>query len=501
MGGGNVLFITLDQMRADILRGRYAGLVPTPNMDRLAQSGVTFESHFTVTVPCGPARASLLTGLYAMNHRSIRNGTPLARHHATLATEARKAGYEPLLFGYTDSTPDPTGMDPEDPDLRSYEGLSPGFRELVEMRLDDGLQWPAYLRLRGYPVNPASTMTLAELYRPVPEKGNMPKIGDPAFYKAQDSDTAYLTDRTLEALDIRQNKPWFAHLTYIRPHPPLVAPEPWNRFVDPASLPQDATAAPDHPFMDAWFSEAAARSLYWGFDGDCANMSGEDRAALRAVYFGLVGEVDHHLGRVLDWLDETGQADRTLIIFTADHGEMLGDKKMWGKESVFDAAFSVPLIIRDPSRRAHGGKRITRLTESVDIAPTILDWIGRTPPDAMDGKSLLTALDDKNLPTRTSVLMEADFSHPDKPTRFQRHMGLDSYKCHATILREEKWKYIHFGGGVAPMLFDMENDPDETCDLAREHVHAGQVARMRGRLIDRMNERRDRRLTQISIGT
>ncbi|MCC0029711.1 MAG: sulfatase-like hydrolase/transferase [Brucellaceae bacterium] len=117
MRGGNVLFITIDQLRADLISGPLAGFAPTPNLDRLAATGTRFDGHFTVTVPCGPARASLLTGLYAMNHRSVRNGAPLARHHATIATEMRKAGYEPLLFGYTDTTPDPTGMDPEDPDL------------------------------------------------------------------------------------------------------------------------------------------------------------------------------------------------------------------------------------------------------------------------------------------------------------------------------------------------------------------------------------------------
>ena len=99
---GNVLFIVADQLRADVLNGPLAACVPTPNLDRLAAEGVSFDNHFTVAVPCGPARASLLTGLYAMNHRSIRNGTPLAAHHDNLALALRRAGREPLLFGYTD---------------------------------------------------------------------------------------------------------------------------------------------------------------------------------------------------------------------------------------------------------------------------------------------------------------------------------------------------------------------------------------------------------------
>ncbi len=495
MPRGNILFVTVDQLAAEVLDGPLAAHVATPNFDRLAATGATFANHFTVTVPCGPARASLLTGLYAMNHRAIRNGTPLARHHATIATEARRAGYEPLLFGYSDIAPDPTGMDPEDPDLRVYEGVAPGFRELVEMRLEYGLEWPAHLRAKGYAVEPGET-----LFRPVPTSGADPRPSDPALYRAEDSDTAYLTDRTLAALDIRRDRPWFAHLTYIRPHPPLVAPSPYNAMIAPDGLPAPKLRRPDHPFLDAWFSAPSNRGLFWGFDGDSAALSDARIAELRAVYLGLVAEVDHHLGRIVDWLDATGQTDRTLIVLTADHGEMLGAKQMWGKESVFEPAFRVPLMIRDP-RAPAAGRRITALTESVDIAPTILDWIGLTPPDAFDGQSLLPLLQGPAPETwRDAVFHEAEFGHPTEPTRFQTHLGLSHTETGVSILREERWKYVHFGGGIAPMLFDLQTDPDETRDLAAGPDHAAEVSRLARRLIDRMTERRDRRLTQYTLG-
>ncbi|MDT8343433.1 MAG: sulfatase-like hydrolase/transferase, partial [Thermohalobaculum sp.] len=474
--------------------------VPTPNIARLAASAATFASHFTVTVPCGPARASLLTGLYAMNHRAIRNGAPLARHHATIATEARRAGYEPLLFGYTDTAPDPTALDPEDPDLLSYEGVAQGFRELVEMRFDDALEWPAYLRAKGYDFTLDRGAPVSGVYRPA-SGSHAPRPSDPALYRAADSDTAYLTDRTLAALDIRRDQPWFAHVTYIRPHPPLVAPEPYNRLIDPGALPAPDLARPDHPFLDAWFSAPTVRGLYWGFDGNCAALAPGTVAELRAVYLGLVAEVDHHIGRLLDWLDATGQAGRTLVVLTADHGEMLGAKRMWGKESVFDPAFHVPLMIRDPRARA-AGRRVVVPTESVDVAPTILDWIGRTPPPAMDGRSLLPlAAGTTPADWRDAVFMEADFGHPSKPTRFQRHLGLTDHQSGVSILREASWKYVHFGGGVAPMLFDLDADPAESRDLARDPAHAPEISRLRQRLIDRMTERRDRRLTHRALGT
>ena len=496
---GNVLFVTLDQLTMAALTGPLAGAVPLPAFDRLARAGTTFASHVTVTLPCGPARASLLTGLYAMNHRAIRNGTPLARHHATVATEARKAGYEPLLFGYSDITPDPEGLDPEDPVLASYEGVAPGFREIVEMRLDAGLEWPGHLRARGHRFDMGGG-PVPEVYRPVAPGNAPPRPSDPALYAADESDTAYLTDRTLAALDIRRGAPWFAHVTYIRPHPPLVAPAPWNRLVDPARLPAPDRARPDHPFLDAWFSAPSNRGLFWGFDGDCAALSDDAVRELRAVYLGLLAEVDHHLGRLLDWLEASGQAGRTLVIVTADHGEMLGDKAMWGKESVFDPAFRVPLWIVDP-RGGRPGQVVAAPTESVDVAPTILDWIGRAPPPAMDGRSLLPLLrggvpDD----WRDAVFLEADFGDPRSPTRIQRALGLTDLQAGVAILRESRWKYVHFGGGVPPMLFDLAADPGETRDLGRDPAQAATRARLMARLIDRMCERRDRRQTHLLLG-
>lgn len=492
---GNVLFITLDQCAASVLDGPLAAHVPTPNIDRLAASGTRFENHFTVTVPCGPARASLLTGLYAMNHRAIRNGTPLARHHATVATEARKAGYEPLLFGYTDVAPDPEGMDPEDPDLHVYEGVAPGFREVVEMQMEAGREWPAHLRARGYDVHLRAD-GWPSYY--VPGGNGGPR--DPAIFAAEDSDTAYLTDRTLVTMDLRRDfGPWFAHLAYIRPHPPLLAPAPWNRLIDPAALPLPERAAPDHPFVDAWFSRPANSSLYHGHDGDNRAMTDAMTRELTAVYLGLVAEVDHHLGRVLDWLDRTGQAETTLVVLTADHGEMLGAKYIWGKECVFDPAFHVPLILRVPG--AEGGRVVSAITESTDVAPTILDWIGRTPPPAMDGRSLLPFTGGAAPEGwREAAFAEADFGHPKARTRFMEHLGLTEHEATAAILREARWRYVHFGGGVPPMLFDLEADPGETRNLAPDPRFAAEVSRLRGRLIDRMTERRDRRLTGRAQG-
>ncbi|VAW22470.1 Phosphonate monoester hydrolase, partial [hydrothermal vent metagenome] len=146
----NVLVIIIDQLRADCVEGALASHVDLPNIDALKKDAVTFASHFSVVNPCGPSRASILTGRYSMNHRSVRNGAPLASGISNIALEARKKNYEPLLFGYTDTSLDPRDFHPNDPDLKTDENALPGFREILEMRWRGSYPWRADLLAKGY---------------------------------------------------------------------------------------------------------------------------------------------------------------------------------------------------------------------------------------------------------------------------------------------------------------------------------------------------------------
>lgn len=493
---GNVLFVTIDQFRADAVAGRLAGLVPMPALDRLRREGTYFPSHFTVTAPCGPARASLMTGQYAFNHRSIRNGTPLAHDTVSLGPMLQGLGYEPLLFGYGDIAADPRGRAPDDPDLLTYELPPPGFTEVTEMRFEHMGEWRAYLEARGYALPQPQPGRLFDIYRPVPPEGRAPRITDPPLYRAEDSDTAFLTDRVLEHLDGRQGEPWFAHVTYIRPHPPFVAPAPWNAIVDPANVPPPIEGGAAHPFREAWFVRPSNFGLWVGFDGQCDRLTADQIAELRAVYLGLAAEVDHHLGRILDWLDETGQAADTLVVVTSDHGEMLGDQGYWGKDAPFMGTCNVPLIIRDPRRMGGAGQAAGAITESVDIAPTILSWLGADIPRTMDGRSLLDHCERPEADGgRGMALTEIDYARPDRPTRYQRVWGVDEFSANAAAIRDKRWTCIHFNGGLPPLLFDRARDPDETQDLAGDPAAAGELARLRTAMLDLRMTRAGQRLT------
>ena len=137
-------------MRADALIGPLADTIELPNFTQFKNESVSFLNHFSVTSPCGPARASLLTGQYAMNHRSVRNGTPLAHDTSNLATSLNSIGIEPLLYGYTDTSQDPRMYKQGDPILTSYEEVLNGFTEAQEMRFDTNKSWKDYLREKNY---------------------------------------------------------------------------------------------------------------------------------------------------------------------------------------------------------------------------------------------------------------------------------------------------------------------------------------------------------------
>ena len=154
----NVLFITADQWRGDCLGCIGHPIIKTPNLDELAKEGVLFRKHYAQTVPCGPSRASLYTGLYAMNHRSVNNGTPLNNRFTNIAREVRKLGYDPTLFGYTDTSADPREFHHQDPFLSTYEGKIPGMSSGLTLT-DDQRPWIAELISRGYDKNLNETKT------------------------------------------------------------------------------------------------------------------------------------------------------------------------------------------------------------------------------------------------------------------------------------------------------------------------------------------------------
>lgn len=487
-GGRNVLVITLDQWRADCLSALGHPSVRTPNLDALAADGVLFANHFGQATPCGPARASLWTGLYLMTHRSVRNGTPLDRRHTNLALELRKAGYAPALFGYTDTSADPRGLPPGDPLLTTYEGVLPGF-DPVCLMTDSVEPWAEHLRARGYTV-PAQTRRIYEPAAP----------GGPAVYRAEDSDTAYLADRLIAWLGGRGGRRWFAHASFIRPHPPWVAPEPYHGRADAARAPAPARAASaedearQHPFLACLLRALPGQGWLPGRPIVPQDLGEAEVRAIRAIYYALIEEADHQVGRIIAALKASGEYDRTLIVVTSDHGEMLGDHWLFGKAGYFDAAFHVPLLVRDPAGSARGAV-VDAFSEHVDLMPTVLDRLGLKVPAACDGMSLGPFLDGATPASwRDAVHWEHDFRDVAAQA-----LGLPSDACSLAVLRGRRWKYVHFAA-LPPLLFDLQTDPGETRSLAGDPAAAPILATCAADLLSLRMRHADRALSNLSLG-
>lgn len=500
----NVLLITADQWRGDCLGAAGHPHVKTPNIDALARQAVYFKNHFCQAAPCSPARACLYTGLYQMTNRVVRNGTPLDARHDTIALAARRAGYDPTLFGYTDQSVDPRTVSGDDPWLRTYEGILPGMSVRVRVPEDHG-PWLSWLEKGG---------------RKLPERGQDvwlpdgapadPPSGKPPHYGAEETETAFLVGEFLrwlgevEASPAATARPWFAHVSFIRPHPPFIVPEPYASMYDPAEGPAfRGAASPDeaaavHPFLAYSIDKQDKADFIWGAEGKVRDWDEATRRRIRATYWGMVSEVDAQIGRMIEGLKAQGVWDNTLVVLTSDHGEMMGDHQLFSKLGFYDQSFHIPLVVRDPRKEAGHGRVVEAFTESVDVMPTVLEAIGAGYPGWIDGRPLTAFLDGETpADWRDAVHWEYDFREV-ATGEAEAALGLPIDASGMAVIRDADVKYVHFSG-LSPLLFDLADDPDETRNVADDPAYASVRLHYAEKMLAWRARHLDKRLTGIEL--
>lgn len=497
----NVLFIIADQWRGDTLGAVGHPAVKTPHLDALAGDGVLFANHYSQASPCGPSRASILTGRYMHNHRQVGNGTPLDARFTNLALEVGKAGYEAALFGYTDTPLDPGGAAAGGGERRDW--ICPGFTPVAPFLFANGLaEWMAHLQSKGYdlPERPI------DMFRPTPDSA--PPAGridafPPSRVRSEDSDTAFLTDAALRYITENGAGPWFVHYCCLRPHPPLYAPAPYDTLYEPATLPlPDRPASPDdmreqHPWL-AWAIDDQGLREYFHRSLTAGEIRAEDDRRMRAAYYGNCSEVDANIGRLIAHLKESGAYDDTLILFCSDHGDQLGDNWLYGRRGCFAGHFHVPCIIRDPRRAADAtrGHTVAAFTESVDLMPTILEALGLETPSECDGHSLIPFLHDAPPAAwRDAAHWAFDFRDPVGRTA-EDALGLSSADCHLTAIRDTRYQYVHFAA-MPPMFFDLAADPVASRNLADDPAYASLVLRYAQKMLTWRLRHEDPGLTML----
>jgi arylsulfatase A-like enzyme len=492
----NVLLIVVDQWRGDTISFLDHPCVRTPNLDTLCRDGITLRNHYSQAAPCAPARASLLTGQYMMTHRVVQNGVPLDARHNNLAYELRRLGYDPALVGYTTTTQDPRTLSKNDPRYRVSGGLMPGWTPIGRF---DPAKRPYFdwLRQRGVEVpEPPEDIWLPANDSPTA----------PSRIATKDSDTNYATEHGLAYLRGIKGIPWFLHLGYYRPHPPFIASEPYNTSHDPVNTPTPTRAdsvtaeADQHPLLAHYINRVGRSNFFQNGEGLCRDMSLNDIAYMRAAYYGLIAELDDHLGRVIDFLKDSGQYDSTLIVFTSDHGEQLGDHHLLGKLGYFDESYHIPMVIRDPRQSADAtrGTVVDAFTEAVDVMPTILNWLGAPVPRDCAGASLMPFVWGENpADWRTEVHWEFDFrpyyAAAGKPPPF----GLSIDQCGMAVIRDSRAKYVHFDA-LPPLFFDLEADPDQFENRAADPAYTGHILKYAQKMLSWRMRYAERTLTGYS---
>jgi arylsulfatase A-like enzyme len=499
----NVLLIVVDQWRADFM-SHVLPWLPLLNIRRLMREGATFRHHVTTTVPCGPARASLLTGLYLMNHRAVQNTVPLDARHFNLAKALRTIGYDPALIGYTTTTPDPRTTGAKDPRFLVLGDLMDGFRSVgaFEPNMDGYFGWVAQ---QGFAL-PAKR---EDIWLPDGHDAVPGATRHPARIPAELSDSAYFTERALTYLKgtasgPRAKRGWFLHLGYYRPHPPFVASAPYHAMFSAADMPPPVRAgspeieAAQHPLLAHYLKEIRRASFFQDAPGHAREQDEAEVRQMRATYCGMLAEIDDRLGEVFAWLDAAGQWDDTLIVFTSDHGEQLGDHWLLGKIGYFDESFAIPLVVKDPRAAAAAtrGKVLEDFTESVDVLPTIIDWLGGAVPRASDGASLLPLLaGTRPAAWRDARTYEYDFRDVHYSTP-ETALGVPMDASSLAVLQDGSGKYVHFAG-MAPLFFDLAADPHQFRNLADDPAQAGRVKAYAQRLLSHRMTHAERTLTHF----
>jgi arylsulfatase A-like enzyme len=488
----NVLFIMCDQLRRDHL-SCYGGRVPTPNIDALAARGVRFDHAYVQSGVCGPSRMSFYTGRYVSSHGATWNRVPLSLSQPTLGDYLAQAGRSIALAGKSHAMRDEAGIARFRVDESTAHGkrlVSDGF---VEVDRYDGHAppgpesgYPDYLRAHGYASDdPWSDYVIAAGDRARVVSGwQMRNVHLPSRVAEAHSETAYMTDVALDWIRAQGATPWALHLSYVKPHWPYVAPAPYHAMFRGADTgpvvrgPQDASPA-EHPVVAAYRTH-----------DECVSFAREEVARhVRPAYMGLVAQVDAHVGRVIEALRSSGRLADTMIVFTSDHGEFLGDRGLGEKELFYDEVVRVPLIVVDPDARADvtRGTVDERFVEAIDVVPTFVDALAAGVSTHCDGRSLLPLLRAEPTAWRDDVLCELDYGF----RRARLALGRAPPQCRAAMLRTTEWKYVHWEG-FRPQLFDLAGDPGELIDLGADAAFESVRRSMRERLLDKLATLRHR---------
>jgi len=442
----NILILMPDQQRADAMGCAGNARIKTPNIDRIAREGIRFDSVYTVSPLCMPARASFVSGLYPHNHNMWKNAGKLPKENETFFHHLQKEGYFTAHVGkshyychhpgehlsqhesymhargldYVHETTGPWATLWTDSYMTDYwkrKGLLKLFREDYAERL----------KTRGRPGLFDKMDKCAVWASPLPEEEFL---------------DSYIGRKAVEFIQFyKKKKPLCLFVGFGGPHEPWDAPGKYASMYDPESIPAPIPAGPPSRWVPERIVERIKQERL------AENMCKKDIQKAAASYYGKISLIDNWIGKILSVFENLGGSEKMLTVFWSDHGEMLGDHQCLYKQVFYESSIHVPLIIRWPSH-IQEGKTCKSLVELIDIYPTLLEAIGAEPSKRCFGRSLWPLLQNPENNHREAVFSEISFGGH-----------------HNVMIRTLKRKYAVDETGAGFLLYNLQNDPLEQNNL------------------------------------
>ena len=436
-------------------------LVATPELDDLANQGVRFTEAWCQSPICQPSRASIITGRYAHELEVTHNTGGFDPKWPTVMKQLQKAGYETASIGkthYHESYQPP--KDEGDIDMRSYEPFvrSFGWDYVLEeydkyLHTEDRLRTPYTNYLEGHKLLDAYKDQIRGVFRLTDSHWR----GETSVLPQEHDLSSFLADQAKAWLQQRDNaKPFFLKLAFVQPHVPLIDDPDWAKYYANASI-----SIPDQKPIEAINKTWA--SYLEQLEGHSQTQVMNDEFVRKGIrhYLGMVSLVDQKIGEVISTLQALGQLEDTWIIYTSDHGEMLGEHGLWAKMNFYRGSVQVPLIIVPP-----GGTKPrieNKMVELTDVTATLADMSNAEAPEGCHGRSLLAAL--------TESLEGRDILH----SRIGNYAAIRT-KTHRFT--------AHLKTETACELFDLTNDPNEYTNLVNEPDATDLISDLKTTLFD-----------------
>ena len=463
----NILFIFTDQQRADTMACYGNDLISTPNLNALASRSFVFENGYVSSPICTPSRSTIMTGLWPHVSGCLKNNIRLEDSVSTIA-DLLPQEYRTAYYGKWH--------------LGNEVILQHGFDEWVS--IED--------QYREYYTDEEHLSVFSDYHHFLVDRGHVPdKESEGSMVFSRDYAAAlpeeltkatFLGNRASEFIHRNKDNPFALYVNIFEPHPPYDGP--FNDMYDPQSIPVGGAFMQDPPANASLVHRLRAEESLAGsgFDGDSAEpLSEEYWRALIARYWGMVTLVDKAVGTMMQALEDAGVADNTIVVYSSEHGDQLGEHNVIQKAVFYEQSVKVPMLMRVPWL-TDGETRVPGRYSHIDTVPTLLELVGADVPGHLQGESRVPVLKGEATLVGNDVMIDWTGRNLEPPGRFQELKNIQDVD-HRILISHDGWK-LNLGEGDQGELYDLNGDPTESANLFDDPAQRGRVVEMASRIRD-----------------